>query len=80
VHFRDSKGDLVKTVEGNEGDSILDIAHEHDIDLEGNFLYASFDRMLTVLLARCMRGVRRLLDLPCNTVPRALRDAPRARR
>jgi len=35
VHFRDSKGDLIKTVEANEGDNILDIAHEHDIDLEG---------------------------------------------
>ncbi|THH03251.1 hypothetical protein EW145_g6400 [Phellinidium pouzarii] len=35
VHFKDSKGALVKTVEANEGDSILDIAHEYDIDLEG---------------------------------------------
>ena len=35
VHFRDSKGNLIKTIEGNEGDSILDLAHEHDIDLEG---------------------------------------------
>ncbi|KAG8876099.1 hypothetical protein FRB97_004453 [Tulasnella sp. 331] len=35
VHFQDSNGNLVKTVEGNEGDNLLDIAHEHDIDLEG---------------------------------------------
>ena len=35
VHFKDSKGNLLKTVEGNEGDSLLDIAHEHDVDLEG---------------------------------------------
>jgi hypothetical protein len=35
LHFRDSKGQLVKTVEANEGDDILSIAHEHDIDLEG---------------------------------------------
>jgi ferredoxin len=35
VHFKDSKGNLLKTVEGNEGDSLLDIAHEYDIDLEG---------------------------------------------
>lgn len=26
---------MIKTVEANEGDDILSIAHEHDIDLEG---------------------------------------------
>jgi hypothetical protein len=35
VHFKDSKGALLKTVEANEGDDILSIAHEYDIDLEG---------------------------------------------
>ena len=35
VHFKDAKGNLLKTVEGNEGDSLLDIAHEYNIDLEG---------------------------------------------
>ncbi|KAH9170506.1 ferredoxin [Lactarius sanguifluus] len=35
LHFRDPKGQLIKTVEANEGDDILSIAHEHDIDLEG---------------------------------------------
>ncbi|KAF8500158.1 ferredoxin [Russula emetica] len=35
LHFRDSKGQLIQTVEANEGDDILSIAHEHDIDLEG---------------------------------------------
>jgi hypothetical protein len=35
LHFRDSKGQLIKTVEASEGDDILSIAHEHDIDLEG---------------------------------------------
>ncbi|KAH8102289.1 ferredoxin, partial [Cristinia sonorae] len=35
VHFKDSKGNLLKTVEANEGDDLLSIAHEHDIDLEG---------------------------------------------
>ena len=35
VHFKDSKGNLIRTVEANEGDNILDIAHEYDIDLEG---------------------------------------------
>ncbi|TCD69758.1 mitochondrial matrix iron-sulfur protein [Steccherinum ochraceum] len=35
VHFKDSKGNLLKTIEANEGDDLLSIAHEHDIDLEG---------------------------------------------
>jgi len=35
VHFKDSTGELIKTIEGNEGDDILSLAHEHDIDLEG---------------------------------------------
>ncbi|KAH8992153.1 ferredoxin [Lactarius hatsudake] len=35
LHFRDSKGQLIKTVEANEGDDILSIAHEHDIDVAG---------------------------------------------
>ncbi|KAI0762580.1 2Fe-2S ferredoxin-type domain-containing protein [Fomes fomentarius] len=35
IHFKDSKGTLIKTVEANEGDDILSIAHEYDIDLEG---------------------------------------------
>jgi ACT domain-containing protein len=35
LNFRDSKGQLIKTVEASDGDDILSIAHEHDIDLEG---------------------------------------------
>jgi len=35
VTFRDSKGSDIKTVEVNEGDNLLDIAHEYDVDLEG---------------------------------------------
>ncbi|KDQ54113.1 hypothetical protein JAAARDRAFT_38727 [Jaapia argillacea MUCL 33604] len=35
VHFKDAKGTLIKTIEANEGDDLLSIAHEHDIDLEG---------------------------------------------
>ncbi|KAG5649837.1 hypothetical protein H0H81_001826 [Sphagnurus paluster] len=35
VHFNDAKGNLIRTVEGNEGDDLLSIAHEYDIDLEG---------------------------------------------
>ncbi|KZT59253.1 ferredoxin [Calocera cornea HHB12733] len=35
VTFQDSKGQPIRTVEANEGDNLLDIAHEYDIDLEG---------------------------------------------
>lgn len=35
VKFVDSKGNEIKTIEGNEGDDLLSLAHEHDIDLEG---------------------------------------------
>ncbi|KAH9848005.1 2Fe-2S ferredoxin-type domain-containing protein [Lenzites betulinus] len=35
IHFKDAKGNLIRTVEANEGDDILGIAHEYDIDLEG---------------------------------------------
>jgi len=35
LHFKDSRGNLLKTIEANEGDDILSLAHEHDIDLEG---------------------------------------------
>ncbi|TFK71143.1 ferredoxin [Pluteus cervinus] len=35
IHFKDSKGNLIRTVEANEGDDLLTIAHEYDIDLEG---------------------------------------------
>lgn len=33
--FRDAKGTDIKTVECNEGDDLLSVAHEFDIDLEG---------------------------------------------
>ena len=35
LHFKDSQGNHLRTIEGNEGDNILDLAHEYDIDLEG---------------------------------------------
>ncbi|KAG7092125.1 hypothetical protein E1B28_008499 [Marasmius oreades] len=35
IHFKDSKGNPIETVEANEGDDLLSIAHEYDIDLEG---------------------------------------------
>lgn len=38
VTFLDPQGKEIKTVEGNEGDDLLSIAHEYDIDLEGALL------------------------------------------
>ncbi|RDB28354.1 Adrenodoxin, mitochondrial [Hypsizygus marmoreus] len=35
IHFEDSKGTPIRTVEANVGDDLLSIAHEYDIDLEG---------------------------------------------
>ncbi|EMD37195.1 hypothetical protein CERSUDRAFT_115103 [Gelatoporia subvermispora B] len=35
VTFKDAKGNHLKTVEANEGDDLLSIAHTYDIDLEG---------------------------------------------
>jgi ferredoxin len=44
LHFKDSKGNLIKTIEANEGDSLLDLAHEYDIDLEGEICTSYFER------------------------------------
>lgn len=33
--FRDAKGNDIKTIEGNEGDDLLSLAHDYDVDLEG---------------------------------------------
>jgi hypothetical protein len=41
VTFRDHKGNDIKTVEGNEGDDLLSLAHEYDVDLEGEFAGAA---------------------------------------
>ncbi|KIY66364.1 ferredoxin [Cylindrobasidium torrendii FP15055 ss-10] len=35
ITFKDSKGSVIKAVEANEGDDILSVAHEYDVDLEG---------------------------------------------
>lgn len=35
IHFQDHKGSPIKTIEARDGDNILDLAHEYDIDLEG---------------------------------------------
>lgn len=42
VIFRDSKGTDIKTVEVNEGDDLLSIAHEYDIELEGELFSLSY--------------------------------------
>ncbi|SPC61304.1 probable YAH1 - Ferredoxin of the mitochondrial matrix [Ustilago sp. UG-2017b] len=35
IHFFDPKGEPLKSVEASEGDDLLSVAHEYDIDLEG---------------------------------------------
>ncbi|KAI5452069.1 mitochondrial matrix iron-sulfur protein [Naganishia albida] len=35
VTFKDAKGEVIRAIEGNEGDDLLSLAHEYDIDLEG---------------------------------------------
>ncbi|KAJ9105631.1 hypothetical protein QFC20_004311 [Naganishia adeliensis] len=37
VAFKDAKGEVIRAIEGNEGDDLLSLAHEYDIDLEGSF-------------------------------------------
>lgn len=37
ITFRESSGKDIRTVECNEGDDLLSVAHEYDIDLEGQF-------------------------------------------
>lgn len=35
--FQNSKGETIKTVEGNEGDDIVDLSWEYDLDIEGAY-------------------------------------------
>lgn len=44
VTFRDAKGDDLKTVEANEGDDLLSVAHEYDVDLEGESVVLEQDK------------------------------------
>ena len=34
VHFKKANGELIDTVEGNEGDDLVDISGEYDLDIE----------------------------------------------
>ncbi len=73
LHFRDSKGQLIKTVEANDGDDILSIAHEHDIDLEGaTFIISGQFATPTCTRGRCLRRFRCLLHVPRYSLPRTL--------
>ena len=42
VTFKDAKGENVTEVEGNEGDDLLSLAHEWDVDLEGQSFYLTW--------------------------------------
>lgn len=71
VVFQDSKGNTIREIEANEGDDLLSIAHEYDIDLEGKFSYnlwcplclallflsPSDDEVLTILTGACEGSV-----------------------
>lgn len=35
ITFKNPKGEVIKTVEANEGDDIVDLSWEHDLDIEG---------------------------------------------
>jgi hypothetical protein len=41
VIFKDAKGGVIREVEGNDGDDLLSLAHEYDVDLEGSSLSLS---------------------------------------
>lgn len=45
VTFMNSKGEKIKTVEGNEGDDIVDLSWEYDLDIEG-----------ALVLPTCLKG------------------------
>lgn len=71
ITFRESNGDIIRTVEANEGDDILSIAHEYDIDLEGGSLFRCLVSLSLYLLTdppmfddRRLRRLGRLLDMP----------------
>ena len=66
VIFRDSKGKDIKTIEGNEGDDILSLAHEHDVDLEGESA-----RWAVLSLDYSWDGIVSLADSACGDQARA---------
>jgi hypothetical protein len=57
VTYQDSKGNVIKTIEGNEGDDLLSLAHEHDIDLEGEFWSQLQSLSLLLLSSYCRSSV-----------------------
>ena len=78
LHFKDSKGNLIKTVEANEGDDVLSIAHEHDIDLEGTLGFANGSELRCsrwTIPFRCLRRICRMLDLSHNPRSRVIRSS-----
>ncbi|KAJ3561845.1 hypothetical protein NP233_g9944 [Leucocoprinus birnbaumii] len=79
VHFKDSKGNLLKTVEANEGDDLLGVAHEYDIDLEepdddeNDMLDMAFGLTDTSRLG-CQVKLTKELDGLTATLPSATRN------
>lgn len=66
ITFIDKDGDE-HTFEVAKGDNLLDIALEHDIEMEGNDLLSgplTCSRLLT--LGRSLRRIMCLFDMPCD--------------
>lgn len=37
--FKKSTGEVIETVEANEGDDIVDVSWEYDLDIEGELMW-----------------------------------------
>lgn len=91
ITFKEASGRVIRTVEANEGDDILSIAHEHDIDLEGAPAALSLavhcckgadrcDFLLPACYRRRVRALVRVLHLPRYPRPGRVRPPARADR
>lgn len=54
IHFQDHKGNPIKSIEAQDGDNILDLAHEYDIDLEGTCVLERKLFSNAVVCSRCL--------------------------
>ena len=72
VHFRDAKGQPLKTIEASEGDNVLDLAHEYDIDLEGASVLFYPPCLSLSFRRRRMRRLGGMFDMPRYSDPGAL--------
>lgn len=84
VTYEDSNGKVIKTIEGNEGDNLLLLAHEHDIDLEGEFAALGLGLGQAGAVLGCRRPSCRLATMAgpyrdcCSPRPRRSSGEPRS--